>query len=93
MFLKKLWNFRFPARPLIGNFMEFRKFQEPEKIKVELRNPSAGARRKFQISRVRPYARPLVRPIVRPSSLPVAVTLPVVALRLASPVRPRCGLM
>ena len=73
--------------------MEFRKFQEPEKIKVELRNPSAGARRKFQISRVRPYARPLVRPIVRSSSLPVAVTLPVVALRLASPVRPRCGLM
>ena len=93
MFLNKLCNFRFPARPLGVNFMEFRKFQEPEKFKVELRNPSADARRKFRISRVRPYARPLVHPIVRPSSLPAAVTLPFVALRLAFPVRLRCGLM
>ena len=73
--------------------MKFRKFQEPEKFHMELRNPSADARRGFRISRVRPYARPLVHPIVRPSSLPVAVTLLVVALRLASLVRPRCGLM
>ena len=30
VFLKTLWNFRFSARPFIGNFMKFRKFQEPE---------------------------------------------------------------